>query len=408
VAVGSDPTKQVIQGLLVTPTGVIDGELVMEGDAITCVAVTCPVPAGASVFTVTDAFVYPGFIDAHNHVAYNVLPKWTPPRLYQNRSQWQAATPYKLFKEPYNTLKVKLFCEMVKWGEIAALMSGITTVQGTAPNQTCFKGFVRNIENQSDLGLPLDHIRTHILDVSSFKGKLDPDKTKAFVIHLAEGVDERSRREFDTLKAKKLLVPETAIIHGTAFGEAEFADMGRVGAKLIWSPQSNLALYGRTTNIPLALKHGVRVALGIDWNVSGSDTIFDELRVAAAVNEEQWNGAIPDSQWVEMITHSAAHALGVDHLLGSLQAGRKADIAIIRARTPDHSAGLLLNTAGDVEGVWVGGDLLYGNASVVEAARPNACELTVVQGTGKRVCAPMQALAAVLGKQFPYLVPTAR
>jgi hypothetical protein len=141
-----------------------------------------------------------------------------------NRGQWQASTAYKAFKTPYATLKdkSKLFCEMVKWGEIAALISGITTVQGTAPNQTCFKGLVRNIENQNELGLGASHVRTNILDIRSWKSTIDWTKTKSFVVHLSEGIDETSRKEFDILKAKDLLRAETAIIHGTAFGDAEF------------------------------------------------------------------------------------------------------------------------------------------------------------------------------------------
>jgi hypothetical protein len=37
----------------------------------------------------------------------------------------------------------------------------------------------------------------------------------------------------------------------------------------------------------LAKKHGVEVSLGVDWNASGSDTMFDELRVAPAVNDAE-------------------------------------------------------------------------------------------------------------------------
>jgi hypothetical protein len=40
-------------------------------------------------------------INAHNHVAYNFLPKWTPPKVYKNRGQWQRAAEYKEFKKPY-------------------------------------------------------------------------------------------------------------------------------------------------------------------------------------------------------------------------------------------------------------------------------------------------------------------
>jgi len=76
VVVGSDPTKVVIKGILVTANQVIDGEPVSEGDMITCVAVMGVAPAGATRMTVTDAFIFPGFIGAHNHVAYNFLTKW--------------------------------------------------------------------------------------------------------------------------------------------------------------------------------------------------------------------------------------------------------------------------------------------------------------------------------------------
>jgi 5-methylthioadenosine/S-adenosylhomocysteine deaminase len=49
---------------------------VIEGDTITCVAADCTAPAGATRVTVTNAYIFPDFVDAHNHVAYNVLPRW--------------------------------------------------------------------------------------------------------------------------------------------------------------------------------------------------------------------------------------------------------------------------------------------------------------------------------------------
>ena len=231
VQLGTDRSKHVIRGTLVTPTEVFIGELVIEDDMITCVAVDCAEPAGASIFTVTDGYIYPGFVDAHNHVAYNVLPKWTPPKLYARRGQWQAATAYKRFKQPYSDLKDthKLFCEMVKWGEIKALISGITAIQGTSPGQTCVRTLIRNVENQNELGLPVGYIRTYILDIARFDEKINWDVTKAYVFHIAEGLatDEPSRKEFVTLKNKGLLRAETVIMHGLAFGDAEFAEMAR-------------------------------------------------------------------------------------------------------------------------------------------------------------------------------------
>jgi cytosine/adenosine deaminase-related metal-dependent hydrolase len=261
VLLGTDPTKFVLKGKLAIPEQVVDGKLVIEGNTITCAGSACDDPPGATVLTVTDAYIFPGFIDAHNHVVYNVFPKWTPPKLYQNRGQWQRSTSYKEFKKPYNNLKKNLYCEMVKYGEIKALLSGVTTIQGTSPDRKCIRTLVRNAENQNELSVPGAHIRTYILDIKSFKGKIDTSVTKTFVVHIGEGVDEISRKEFDTLKHKGLLTKETAIIHGTAFGEAEFDQMAQVGANLIWSPQSNLALYDKTTDIKLALSKGCRCHL---------------------------------------------------------------------------------------------------------------------------------------------------
>jgi 5-methylthioadenosine/S-adenosylhomocysteine deaminase len=186
VTVGTDSTKTVIKGTLVTPDQVIDGELVIEGDTITCVAASCTAPAGATRVTVTNAFILPGFVDAHNHVAYNVLPRWTPPKLYQNRGQWQGAQAYKDFKKPYDMLKAKdLDCEMIKYGEVKALISGVTTIQGTSPGSQCIRTLIRNAENQGELGTSANHIRTYILDVSSFTGTVNWTATKSFVVHLA-------------------------------------------------------------------------------------------------------------------------------------------------------------------------------------------------------------------------------
>jgi 5-methylthioadenosine/S-adenosylhomocysteine deaminase len=388
ISVGTDPSKYVLKGTVVTPDQVLDGEVVIEGDTITCVAADCAGPAGATRITVSKAFLFPGFIDAHNHVAYNILPKWTPPKLFVRRAQWQGNSSYKAFKKPYDELKKTLSCEMIKYGEIKALLSGVTTIQGTSPDKKCFELLIRNAENRNQLGVPDKHIRTYILDISSFEGSIDWNVTKSFVVHIAEGQqgDAKSLQEFTILKLKHLLSAGTAIIHGTAFGDAEFQDMAQAGAKLIWSPESNLRLYGQTTNIPLALQHGVPVSLGVDWNPSGSDTLFDELRVAAQVNEETFNAAIPQGDWIKMITVNPAKALALDGLIGKLQPGFKADITVVKSKDTEPSLSLLKTNPQDVQMVWVGGKLLYANDSILQKLKKDQCEPLLVHGSKKRVC----------------------
>src|SRR5207253_1315568 len=94
VTVGTDQSKKVLKGKIVTPDQILDGEVVIESDMITCVAADCDDPPGATSFTITNAYIFPGFIDAHNYVAYNFLPKWTPPEVYKNRGRWQASPSY--------------------------------------------------------------------------------------------------------------------------------------------------------------------------------------------------------------------------------------------------------------------------------------------------------------------------
>jgi len=358
----------VLNGTIVNADGMLKGKAVIEGDVLTCVATACTDPPGATQITVTNGYIFPGFIDAHNHVAYNILPKWSPPKIYQRRSQWQASSSYKTFKKPYDKNKKTLFCEMVKYGEIKAMLSGVTTIEGTSPGSTCAAVLVRNAENQNQLGLPARRIRTYILDISTFKGGIDWSVTKSFVVHIAEGVpgDPQSLTEFRILQQKHLLTANTAIIHGTAFGESEFQKMAQAKAKLIWSPESNLRLYAQTTNISLALKHGIPVSLGVDWNPSGSDTLFDELRVASQVNSERFHKAIPKSEWIRMITANPAQALALDGQIGELKEGRKADITVLRANDADPTQSLLKTHLEDVLMVWIGGKLLYGDESILQ------------------------------------------
>ena len=341
-------------------------------------------------------------MDAHNHVAYNALPRWTPPKLYKNRGQWQGSDAYKVFKKPYDDLTNKgLTCEMIKYGEVKALLSGITTIQGTSPGSQCIRTLIRNAENQANLPVSASHIRTFILDIGSFQGGIDWTATKSFVVHLAEGVrgDPKSLTEFTTLKSKNLLASSTAVIHGAAFGDSEFQQMGAAGAKLIWSPRSNLVLYAQTTDIPLARQKGIEVSVGVDWNPSGSDHIFDELRTAAEVNEEEFNGAIPDGDWLKMITVNPAKALALEAFVGKLAPGLKADITVLRSRDDDPIKSVLKTHLQDVQMVWVGGDLLYANKAILDKIKPGECEAMLVYGSQKKVCAKNTKLQVPKGAQ---------
>lgn len=78
------------------------------------------------------------------------------------------------------------------------------------------------------------------------------------------------------------------IIHGVAIPAAGFVDMAKAGVGLVWSPRSNIELYGDTADVAVAHVAGVTMALAPDWSPTGSVGMLGELQYAAA-----WNLAQP-------------------------------------------------------------------------------------------------------------------
>ena len=71
---------------------------------------------------------------------------------------------------------------------------------------------------------------------ASIKADIANHKLDAFAVHAGEGIDEHERAEWDQLKALGLNVPQLVMIHTTAFGAKEYAEVAQAGAKVIWSP----------------------------------------------------------------------------------------------------------------------------------------------------------------------------
>ena len=91
------------------------------------------------------------------------------------------------------------------------------------------------------------------------------------------------------------------------------------------------------------------MSLGVDWNPSGSDDIFGELRVAAEFNADEFSGVIQDADWIKMITVNPAKALALENHIGQLAPNLKADITVLRAQAADPYRSLLANHPQDVE-----------------------------------------------------------
>jgi hypothetical protein len=290
-------------------------------------------------------------------------------------------------------------CEMDKYAEIKALVAGTTSflLAPTGGSRNCFASLARTIDTTKN-GLPADKIQTAIAVPSSdaaaqtICNNFTSGATTAYVVHVAEGTDASALGEFTTLTGRAsgcLKSPYTTIVHGTALGTPEFTTMAGAGMRLVWSPKSNLFLYGATTRIDLALAAGLQViALAPDWSLGGSINLLDELREADMVDTSSYGGAIGRERLVRMVTLDAARALGVDALLGSIEVGKRADLVLVDGDPLDPYASVVRASPAAVQLVMVDGRVAYGDTSLV-AAGPSSpgCETVQICGTDKFLCA---------------------
>lgn len=390
-------------GLLMRPTGYRAGYVIVQNELITAVVDKLEeVPAGVEVIE-TDSIISPGFIDLHNHVAYNFLPLWNSGKKWNNRYQWARAKDYATtIKTPYNAVKnADHTCEALKYGEYRAAVGGTTSIQGSV-DLKCARSYVRNVEFTN---FCQDKVRQNVLAISSISPEEGAEiaaqyasgKTSAFLVHLAEGIDDASRAEFEQLRALGLLKPQTVGIHSTALSDAQLKEMGTIGMKIVWSPLSNLMLYGKTTNIPVAVKAGVKVALAPDWAPSGSQNVLGELKIADRVNKEQWGRYLTDKQLWQMVTENPADIVGLGDKLGRIAPGYYADLVFIKGPKSRPYRTIIEAKPADVLLTLISGKPIYGTEGLL--ALHSAKTFTKVDACGSPRGLVDQDPAQVLGTQ---------
>ena len=358
-----------------------DGALYIDRDGV-IVAVSAaadPPPPGFEaanrVETGADAVVYPGLIDLHNHIAYNCLSLWIAPDRTQPwtaRDQWPLDPDYL----PSITLPVNALCAangkaVLKYVECKAVVGGVTAIQGSSKVGRPFEGWmVRNVEYET-FGTGVVRVRQAVFPLTEErefrKLRRQLDAGDAFVYHLSEGTDPVLRADYDAIGGHDCLAPRFVGIHCTALGDAQFADWHPRGGSIVWSPFSNLWLYGATTDIAAARARGMRICLGSDWSPSGSKNLLGELKVADLYNRSSLGGLLSDEEICRMVTCNPADALGWEDRLGRLRAGCRGDFVVLERREDDVHRNLLLALERDVRLVAINGYPMYGVGELMAA-----------------------------------------
>jgi cytosine/adenosine deaminase-related metal-dependent hydrolase len=399
--------RVLIVGDVLTPDAVYEqGAVLVEQGTIRCVGCDClDEAAGATQVVCPDAVVSPGLINAHDHVGWMNGRPWVatengvdPELRWEHRNDWRRGNrgnPEVSVDGGGSNTDEKLY------GEVRFLLSGATAIFGSGD----LAGLMRDLDNTGDgdngLGDPGAKYDTFPLgDTSGTQqengcGNYDvtdvaADYYDCHAPHVAEGIDRVAQNEFACLtgvgaSSKDVLDSRTAIIHGIGLTPGEMSTMAGRGMRLIWSPRSNISLYGDTAQVTVMDRLGVSIGLGTDWLPSGSMNMLRELACAASFNDNNLGGYFSDRRLWQMATLGSARALAFDDATGVLAQGYAADIAVFANDGNSHYSSVVRADVEDVALVMRGGDVMNGNAPVVSALE-QGCEALDVCGVPKQVC----------------------
>jgi len=163
-------------------------------------------------------------------------------------------------------------------------------------------------------------------------------------IHLLENQSERrqldekfGRSAVSFLKDIGLLDDKLIAFHCVCMDDTDIKMFADHGSKVIHNPESNMKLASGVAPIPEMIAAGVCVGLGTDGCASNNNLdLFQEMDSAAKLHKvHRLDPTVMDAKTVlETATREGARALGMDHLVGELKPGRKADIIIIDIDKP--------------------------------------------------------------------------
>ena len=326
--------------------------------------------AAREVIELPQHALLPGLVNAHGHAAMSLLRGYAddlPLMPWLQEHIWPAETRF--VDEPFIRDGVRLaILEMLTRGtttcsdmyffpEIAArefLGAGmrcqlafpvldVATAWGSGPDDYLAKGLALHDalrhEDRATVVFgphaPYTVSEPNLARVATLAAELD----LPLQIHLHEtaaevlqAVEAKGERPLATLHRLGLLGPRTQCVHMTDLGAADMDLLVATGAQVVHCPQSNMKLASGACPVPRLLAAGVNVALGTDSAASNNGlNLFGEMRCAALLAKLTSGdaSALPAAAALELATLGGARALGLEQLIGSLEAGKQADMIAV-------------------------------------------------------------------------------
>ena len=189
-----------------------------------------------------------------------------------------------------------------------------------------------------------------------------------------ESVAQYGVRPIERLDRLGLLSPKLQAVHLTQLLPGEIETLASRGVHAVHCPQSNMKLASGVSPVVAMQKAGMNLAIGSDGASSNNDLdMFAELQSAAMMAKHSVGqaDALPAFDALEAATIGGASALGIEHITGSIEAGKAADLICVdlkqAASWPVYHpiAQLAYSVARDqLSDVWVEGEQLLNAGSI--------------------------------------------
>jgi 5-methylthioadenosine/S-adenosylhomocysteine deaminase len=169
-----------------------------------------------------------------------------------------------------------------------------------------------------------------------------------------------------------ILGPDFSCAHAVWVTESDVDLLASSGATVVHCPSSNLRFHGGIAPVGLMRRNGVNVALAVDTEgINDDDDTLQEMRLASLLHRVPRAVFEPLSEWdlIAMATINAAKPLGLDSYLGTLEAGKQADVITVdtdrifgdylHPSVSPMAALVYRGSPRDIDHVFVGGRLVY-------------------------------------------------
>lgn len=230
----------------------------------------------------------------------------------------------------------------------------MTFMLGPHAPYTCDDGFMRIVSEEAKK----NQMRIHV-HLSESMSEIEQIKEKYGCSPIKMAADNGL---FD--------VPAIAA-HCVQIDEADMQILKDKGVSVVTNPASNMKLGNGFAPVPEMLEKGINVCLGTDGAASNNSlNLFHEMNLLGLIHKgtHRTPQCISASQNFRIATINGAKALGLEKEIGSIEVGKKADLAILNLNTPSLTprnnllAGLSYSANGsEVETVMIDGKLTMEN-----------------------------------------------